>query len=614
MIALLLAVVAAGMQPDAAHAARSDDLATADQLARSGQHAAAAELYESRAKRLFRGLDPRIALLAAREYRLAGRLDDAERMIAEVAGKASGDDAVLLGRVQAEVALARGRPAAALDALGAIPEPWPAPLAVELLALRAEAEFGTGQILAGIRTLEERARLLGTADARQANYSTLVDALIANPAALASVPPGASASEQAWIELAQLLAAAQASPADLGKRAAAWRTRHPHHPGTAFLPETAVTAPTPGQALAALPTGSIEAVALLLPLSGRYQAAGDAVRDGFIAAALAQLPERRPRIEVYDTNALGARAAYERAVFEGAKAVAGPLTKEDVAAVVAAQTLPVPTLALNSIAAGMPPAFLFQFSLDPEQEARAVARRIAEDGRVRGIALFPGNDWGNRVYDAFTTELAGTGVELMAAQFYDPSERDFSGPLRAALGRYGGAGDRDASGSLRPRDAETEARDGPQFAFLAANSQAARALKPQLRFQMAYEVPVYATSDAWEPGTRSAQDLEGMTFPEMPWILQGGAGAPEFWDVLHGDWAASARGRLRLYAFGYDAYRLLRSLDVVARGLGVGGLTGELTMTTDGQVLRRTEWAQIRNGQPEYALAPIPLVEPGVPP
>ena len=615
MIALLLGVAVAGLQPGAAHAARSDDLATADQLARSGQHSAAAELYESRAKRLFRGWDPRIALLAAREYRLAGRLDDAERMIAEVAGKASGDDAVLLGRVQAEIALERGRPAAALDALAAIPEPWPAPLAVELLGLRATAEFGTGQMLAGIRSLEERARLLGTADARQANYSTLVDALLANPSALASMPAGASASEQAWIELAQLMAAAQASPSELGRLAAAWRTRHPHHPGTAFLPEAAATrAPAAGQALAELPTGSIEAVALLLPLTGRYQAAGEAVRDGFIAAALAQPPERRPRIKVYDTSALGARAAYERAVFEGARAVAGPLTKEDVGAVVAAQTLPVPTLALNSIAGGMPPAFLFQFSLDPEQEARAVARRIAEDGRTRGIALFPSNDWGTRVHDAFTTELAGAGVELMAARFYDPADRDFSGPLRAALGRFGGAGDRDSSGSLRPRDAEAEARDGPQFAFFAANSQAARALKPQLRFQMAYELPVYATSDAWEPGTRSAPDLEGMTFPEMPWILQGGAGAPAFWDVLHGDWAASARGRLRLYAFGYDAYRLLRSLDVVARGLGVGGLTGELTMTTDGQVLRRTEWAQIRNGQPEYALAPIPLAEPGVSP
>jgi len=613
MSTLLMALAVLALAPPSAHAARSDDLAAADQLARSGQHAAAAEMYESRAKRVFRGWDPRVTLLAAREYCLAGRLDDAERMLAEVDDKARGDDAVLLARVRAEVELARGRPAAALDALRAVPEPWPAPLAAELLALRAQAEFGSGRTLDGIRTMEERARVLGSADERHANYAMLLDALRANPTALASIPPAATPSEQGWIELAQLLASASADPAALARQASQWRSQHPHHPGAAFLPE-APAAPTRGEALAEIPSsGSVDSIALLLPLSGRYKAAGDAVRDGFIAGALALSPERRPRVQIYDTAALGAAIAYQRAVAEGARAVVGPLTKEDVAVVVAAQTLPVPTLALNTISAGTPPAFLFQFSLDPEQEARAVARRIAEDGRVRGIALFPGNDWGNRVYEAFSTELAASGVELMSAQFYDPGERDFSGPLRAALGRFGGAGDRDASGSLRPRDAEAEILDGPQFAFFAASSANARALKPQLRFQMAYDVPVYATSDAWEPGTASAPDLEGMTYPEIPWILENGSGAPEFWDVLHGAWATEARGRLRLYAFGFDACRLMRSLDVVARGLDIGGLTGQLSMRPDGLVLRRTQWAQIRNGQPEYALAPLPVLEPGVP-
>ena len=59
--------------------------------------------------------------------------------------------------------------------------------------------------------------------------------------------------------------------------------------------------------------------------------------------------------------------------------------------------LPVPTLALNSSATpdvGPPPAFLLQFALDPAQEARAVARRIAADGLVRGVALFPDSTWG----------------------------------------------------------------------------------------------------------------------------------------------------------------------------------------------------------------------------
>jgi len=617
MLAAVLAVGTAALVPAGAQAARSDNLATADQLARSGQHAQAAELYESLAKRTFRGWDARVALLAAREYGIAGRLDDAERMIAKVEDKARGDDKVLLARVQAEVALARNRPTAAIDALTSVPTPWPAPLAVELLALRARAEFAAGRTLQGIRTLDERARVLGAADARRENYSLLVDALLANPAAAASVPPDATPSERGWLELAQLLGAPPTDPRVLARRADDWRTRHPHHPGADFLPE-AVTSPQPGIAggsgIPVLPSGSPDTIALLLPLTGRYAPAGTAVRDGFVAAALTQSPERRPRIQIYDTSELGARPAYERALADGAQAVAGPLTKEDVAALVASGALPVPTLALNVAIDEMPPPFLFQFALDPEQEARAVARRIAADGRQHGIALFPRNDWGDRLYSAFTAELMSTGVQLTSAQYYDPAAKDFSGPLRAALGRFGGAGDRDSKGALRPRDAVVEARDGPQFAFIAASPQAAGALKLQLRFQMAYELPLYATSDAWEPSTRSAPDLDGLVYPEMPWILNAGSGAPELWDVLHAEWEARGRGRLRLHAFGYDAFRLLRSLNAAARGVGVSGLTGELTLTPDGRVVREMPWAQIHGGQPGLtgSLLP-PLTSPSVP-
>jgi outer membrane PBP1 activator LpoA protein len=131
---------------------------------------------------------------------------------------------------------------------------------------------------------------------------------------------------------------------------------------------------TAGTAIAMLPSGSPEVIALLLPLSGRQQAAGLAVQDGFLAAALAEAPERRPRIDVYDTAALGAGPAYQKALATGAQAVAGPLIKEELASLVASQPLPLPTLALNALGSDTPPAFLFQFALDPEQEARAAAR------------------------------------------------------------------------------------------------------------------------------------------------------------------------------------------------------------------------------------------------
>jgi hypothetical protein len=289
--------------------------------------------------------------------------------------------------------------------------------------------------------------------------------------------------------------------------------------------------------------------------------------------------------------------------------VVGPLTKEEIAAIVAAQPggLPVPTLALNSaVPAGAgAPAFLYQFALDPEQEARAVARRIAADGLVRGVALFPDNAWGLRLREAFVAELAATGtVTLTSVQLYAPGAKDFSGPLRAALGSFGGAGDRRSTPGqpLPPRDAAAEQAAGPQFAFVAATAQAARAIRPQLRFQMTYDLPLYATSDAWDPSVRVASDMDGMVFPEMPWLLYGGQGAPELWDALQDDWAARARGRLRLYAFGYDAFRLAQQLGSSSVAAGVDGLTGLLELNrTDGHISRGLQFARIEGGRPQAA-------------
>ena len=607
-LAAALAIATAVLSPPVA-AAPGDDVASAESLSRSGQHLEAAGIYEEQARRLFRAWDTRLALLAAREYLAAGRDADAERMLAKVDGRASGDDAVLLARIQAELAIVKGNGVAALAALATIPEPWPAPLASELLLLQGRADFLVGRTLDGIRAFEERGRLVGAVDARTENYHLLVQEL-QKPGVATAVPAGASDDERAWLELAQVLAAAGTGDESAARRSADWQARHPHHPGSDLLPRSGgAAAPAPG---AIAPNGQgAAAVALLLPLTGRQQSLGAAVRDGFIAAILARR-DAAPKVLVYDTVALGPTQAYQKAVADGAGIVVGPLTREDVAALAAAQPMPVPTLALNTYA-GASPAFMYEFTLDPEQEARAAARRIAADGHTRGVALFPRSPWGERLYAAFTSELQANGVTLLSAEYYEAGSRDFSGPLRAALGRYAGAGDRNDKHPLPRRDAAAEARDGPQFAFVAATAANARALVPQLRFQMTYALRVYATSDAWDPSVRSASDMDGVEYPEFPWVLHSGEGAPQLWDVLQHEWAADARGRMRLYAFGHDAAAVAESVASGRTGSPIDGLTGRLVIGGDGLVQRDLDWAEIVNGRPVAATpgaAPPPAGEP----
>ncbi len=86
------------------------------------------------------------------------------------------------------------------------------------------------------------------------------------------------------------------------------------------------------QSQIAVATQYPDQIALLLPLSGRAEAVGVAVRDGFIAAYLEQDPASRPHLRIYDVAAETVAGAYRHAVDDGAGFVVGPLTKEDVAA------------------------------------------------------------------------------------------------------------------------------------------------------------------------------------------------------------------------------------------------------------------------------------------
>jgi outer membrane PBP1 activator LpoA protein len=601
VMALALGAVPLG----AVHAASAADASTAAQLARSGQHEDAARTYEAAAKRGFLSWDARLALLSAREYVAAERYDEAERMLGKAEGRAHGDDAVLLATVEAQIALARQKPERALAALDALPQPLPAPLAADLLELRSRAEFASGRTLEGVRSLEERGQILGTTQARAMNDALLAAELQQHPPA-AAVPAGATERERGWLEFGALAAAATGNdPAIVAKRSADWVARHPDHPGRAYLPGVSGTGgPAFVGSSTAAATDRGSTIALLLPLSGRQQSVGVAVREGVLAAWFATPPAGRPRVVLYDTAAAGGAAtAYKKATSDGASVVIGPLTREDVAAIVGAGAPPLPTLALN-LYPGAAPTLLFQFSLDPEQEARAIARRISADGLVRGVALFPQSAWGQRLAAAFADELQFTGTTtLLASQFYEPGAKDFSAPLRAVLGRYGGAGDRsnDKSRPAPHRDPVAEARTGPQFAFVAASPQTARALRPQLRYQMTYDVAMYSTSDAWDPSVRAAADMDGLVYPEMPWILFGGQGAPELWEVAHSAWAKESRGRLRLYALGFDAYQIAAQLRGNARTIGLAGLTGELEIGTDGKVLRRLQFARIEGGRPQPA-------------
>ncbi|MBM4221046.1 MAG: penicillin-binding protein activator [Gammaproteobacteria bacterium] len=345
-------------------------------------------------------------------------------------------------------------------------------------------------------------------------------------------------------------------------------------------------------------------VALLLPLSGPQQSAGTAVRDGFIAAHLGSTGDAQQQVLVYDVALLGVSEAHAQAQNAGAGFIVGPLLRESVQAInQIGGTIPV--LALNYLPDGEPAhAGFWQFGLAPEDEVREIAARAISLGQRRAISLAPDNSWGRRLQAAFQDEFAALGGQVVTARLYPPGESDFSPELRTALA-YQEKTATFAGGRRQDID----------LVFLAATNATGKLIYPQLRFYGAGNLPTYSTSAIWEDGDTDASDLNGITFPDGPWMIAPDSRSALVRTQLAEHFGPQSLALSRLYALGYDARQLVpairrQSMAGPFRDGELQGVTGSLNADSMGRIHRQLSWATVRGGQ----ATPAPLPTNAFPP
>lgn len=352
-------------------------------------------------------------------------------------------------------------------------------------------------------------------------------------------------------------------------------------------------------------------VALFVPLSGRQQSLGMAIRDGFIAAHLEAPASRRFNTLIIDEARVSAAEAHAQALSAGARVLVGPLLKESVQALAPlvrplAGPLPgqMPVLALNNLT-DPGTGGLWQFGLAPEDEAREIAARASALGQLRAVVLIPASEWGQRLLAAFTAEFTMRGGVVVDTRTYLPGAADFTVPIRSLL--------LTTDAATPPRGTATNPGEKPSLVpgrrqdvdliLVAANSSNGRQIVPQLKFFGADDLPTYSTSAIWEDGAADDDDLNGVVFPDSPWVIAPDSRHLIVKNGMVRHWGRAALSVSRLYALGYDAYRLLP--DILRQPspgpFGVGeipGATGVLYADTAGRIHRRLSFAEIRGGRP----------------
>jgi outer membrane PBP1 activator LpoA protein len=607
---VLLVLTAAGCARDTARRGAMDARAMqAESLVQSGDYTGAMRLFQQLAAT---SRDPDYYRLRAADSALrAGDGRTAKRLADAVdPGELETADRYDYTLLQSRLDLNVGRAREALAKLDSLPvgrlEP---PQKVHYHTLRSSAYNQLGNMLESARERVWLGQLLTHPDAMQKNNEAIYDALARIPdkilAAMQAPPPDVLGG---WMNLTQIMKTTPS--AGLTTELAKWQARYPGHPANAkflqsLLGQLRGHPPSQAQAGTAPPTalapGATAFVGVMLPLSGSYGAAAQAVRTGLLAAYYADPDTAKPPLRFVDTEAGNIYQLYRKLADEGAKAIIGPLLKEDLATLAKAGELSVPVLGLNQTPE-ISNDRVYQFGLTPEHEVEQAAGSAWFDGYQNALVLAPASPFGQRMVKHFTAYWNRLGGTVRTIKTYPYHGEDFTASVREL---FPAAPPAVTQAQITiPAIPPTQAgRQNADFIFLISDARDAHLILPQLAVHQGEHIPVYATSHVYGGRTDADadRDLNGLIFCDIPWLLDPSDSGPLSYQALSSQIQQTPSDYLRLIALGIDAYRLLPELERFGTEpqLRYSGATGTLSVSSGNRIQRQLHCAQFEDGIPQ---------------
>jgi outer membrane PBP1 activator LpoA protein len=330
------------------------------------------------------------------------------------------------------------------------------------------------------------------------------------------------------------------------------------------------------------PAETLPAIVLVLPGEATpFARAAEAVRSGFFAAhAAAGAPMA---IESRDTDETPAAvmAAIEAAAWRGARMIVGPLSRDAVDALARAGETRLPVLALNvPTGEGPLPSSMLALGLRVEDEARSIVRALVRGPLAAGVSAGP---------SPFAVIVGSGGLERRAGAAFVAAAREQAWPVETV------------ELSLKQERltglAKQLAAQPWRAILLALDAGEAAAVRPWLPA----DVPVVATSRIHlfdQSAIGLAQDLEGIAFVDMPWLLEPDHAAVMTYSRPAVPYSAELE---RLYALGIDAYRIAAERLRGTRRFELDGVTGRLRIdpALAGRVERLPSLAVFVDGKAE---------------
>jgi len=378
-----------------------------------------------------------------------------------------------------------------------------------------------------------------------------------------------------------------------------WEKRYPTHPANIVIEELKVST---------LSTPEIENIAVLLPLSGSQKKAGSAVQQGILSA---YANDEVKKIHFIDTNKMDwAKLASQ---FSESKIdhVIGPLLKSNVESYVDLSeqevALQVPTLLLNLPNAKQLASYQTVLSMRPEDEAIQAAATLSQQKYNNPIILSHQDKVSKRLALAFSQQwklITGKSVDIV----YFSQGKQMQESLKEALDVNSSQTRIKQLQSRLKNNIKSESRNRRDIdmIYLIGSASQTRLSKPYIDVNtspFAAIIPVFASSrshsnfDHINNNKGSANDLRGLTFTQIPWLLSSKQQNKQLAQLSNQLWPKRTDSLSRIFAMGYDSYNLLNKISLMQQAPYIQhfGQTGVLKLNSQNILTRSLIWGRYQN-------------------
>ena len=341
-------------------------------------------------------------------------------------------------------------------------------------------------------------------------------------------------------------------------------------------------------------------IAVLLPLSGKRKSIGEIVQQGM----LANYSDNETSLHFIDTTDLDFTTLTTLFDDKDIDHVIGPLLKPNVDQYIAQIDIELPTLLLNIPTVGKLATNHFAFSMKREDEAIQAATVLANKSYKHPVLFSTQDRLSRKIAAAFANKwqlLTGTVLETVTLEANEKMQKSLKTSLDIDVSRSRIKNlERQINQKIKT---EYRNRRDIDMVFIAAPSKFTRLIKPFIDVNTSTystTIPMFASSLSHKGSSNNAEirDLTGLTFSEIPWLLDSEMQNKKASEISHKLWPSRADSFQRIYALGYDSLSIISKLSQMQEQqyLRHYGQTGELKIERNNIISRSILWGKYTDG------------------